>query len=279
MQRIYDIERYIDTVKNNESFFRKYYFHSIIDLNLIKLDYILKNGLLSRRNIEEKNLLSFYMHSVRSYDCKNGSDYISLVDFNSLVESKEGCAFHQMFEAFSLHTLTSLSVMLDREINVSKIGVLETLFDDEVFARDSIDKSHIKGIILPEHLTEKYICDIPFLPGDAHCYTEKSINHLIDCMEVYFLKKISRDELLLSVKQAWDICYKEYGGTWIGTPVQNQKEIYGTDMKDVLSKMINDLWQEKLKIENPSYIDVINCINNDIYPVYEIKQKVLKKIN
>ena len=34
--------RYINTVKDNANFFRKYYFRSIIDLNLAKLDYILK---------------------------------------------------------------------------------------------------------------------------------------------------------------------------------------------------------------------------------------------
>lgn len=276
MQRNYDIKAYVDTVKDNESFFRKYYFHSIIDLNLIKLDYILKYGLLSRKNIEQRNLLSFYVHSIRSYDCKNGNDYISLVDFNSLVESKEGCAFSQLFEAFALHTLTSLSIMIDRDVTVSKKGVLESCFDDEVFVRDYVDKSHIKGIILPEHLVEESICNIPFLPGDSYCYTETQINHLIDCMEAYFNKKIFRDELLASVKQAWQIRNERCS---ITSAVALQKERHGIDMKDILSKLINGLWQEKLKVENPSYIDVINYINNDIQPIYEINQKTLKKLN
>lgn len=52
MFRCYDIGQYIDTVKDNDDFFRNYYFHSIIDLNLVKLDYILKYGILSRKEIE-----------------------------------------------------------------------------------------------------------------------------------------------------------------------------------------------------------------------------------
>ena len=56
----YDIGQYIDTVKDNDDFFRNYYFHSIIDLNLVKLDYILKYGILSRKEIEELK----YYHSM-----------------------------------------------------------------------------------------------------------------------------------------------------------------------------------------------------------------------
>ena len=77
MVRCYDIEQYIDTVRNNDDFFRNYYFHSIIDLNLVKLDYILKFGILSRKEIEKLELLSYYIHSIDSYECKNGMDYIS----------------------------------------------------------------------------------------------------------------------------------------------------------------------------------------------------------
>ena len=99
MDRIYDIGCFRDTVRSNDSFFRSYLFHSIIDLNLIKLDYILEHGILSRRYIEARNLLSFYVHSLRSYDCKNGFDYISLVDYDKLANSSEGCTFSNMFEA------------------------------------------------------------------------------------------------------------------------------------------------------------------------------------
>lgn len=280
MKRNYDIDPYTETIKNNESFFRQYYFHSIIDLNLIKLDYILKYGLLSRKNIEEKNLISFYLHSIRSYDCKNGNDHISLVDYDALFKNKGYCSFHQMFEAFSLHTLTSLSIMLDRDIEVLSKGSLDAAFDDEVFVHDSIGVSHITGIILPEHLTDESICYIPFLPGDYYCYTKNNINHLIDCMEVYFGKSICRDELLASVNQLWDICDKKYRREdWITEAVKIQKEQYDVDIKDVLAKMMNELWQEKLNLENPTYIDVINNINNDRYPIYEIKKKSLKKVN
>jgi len=279
MVRCYDIGDYINTVRNNDSFFKDYYFHSIIDLNLVKLDYILKNGILSKRKIEELKLLSFYVHSSRSGECKNGIDYISIVDYSKLYKTsyKDEPSFSQLFEAFSLHTLTSLSLMVDRSIEVYNKGVLESDFDDEVFVFEKIDKEKIKGIILPEHLTNKNLKDISFLPGDQHCYTIKSINHLLDCLEVYFDKKINREELLKSVEQAWDIAYN-IERTSITTAIKKQKEKYGIDMRDVLSSIIQELWQEKTKINNPTYIDIIKYLNKDL-PVYEIgSKKLIKKI-
>lgn len=187
----YDIGQYIDTVKDNDDFFRNYYFHSIIDLNLVKLDYILKYGILSRKEIEELKLLSFYVHSIRSYDCKNGMDYISLVDYDKLYRTtyEKEPTFSQFFEAFSLHTLISLSLMIDRDIKVSEVGISGSCFDDEVFAFKRIDSKNIKGIILPEHLADKQLKDISFLPGDDYSYTPKALNHLLDCLEIYFDKK------------------------------------------------------------------------------------------
>jgi len=277
MVRCYDISQYIHTVRDNDDFFRNYYFHSIIDLNLVKLDYILKYGILSRKEIEELKLLSFYVHSIRSYDCKNGMDYVSLVDYDKLYRTQyeDKPSFSQLFEAFALHTLTSVSLMIDRSVEVNEVGVLESLFDDEIFAHEKIIREDVKGIILPEHLTNKQLKDIPFLPGDAHCYTPKAINHLLDCLEIYFDKKICREELLKSVGQAWDIAY-ESSRPSITSAVKEQRKRYGIDMKDVLSSIIHELWEDKTGINNPTYIEIIKYLNKDL-PVYEIGSKKLIK--
>lgn len=275
----YDIGQYIDTVKDNDDFFRNYYFHSIIDLNLVKLDYILKYGILSRKEIEELKLLSFYVHSIRSYDCKNGMDYISLVDYDKLYRTtyEKEPTFSQFFEAFSLHTLISLSLMIDRDIKVSEVGISESCFDDEVFGFKRIDSKNIKGIILPEHLADKQLKDISFLPGDDYSYTPKDLNHLLDCLEIYFDKKIDREELLISVEQAWNIAYESERPS-ITVAVKEQRKRYGRDMRDVLSFLIHELWEDKTGINNPTYIKIIEYLNKDL-PVYEIGSKKLIKKN
>ena len=266
-------------MKDNDDFFRNYYFHSIIDLNLVKLDYILKYGILSRKEIEDLKLLSFYVHSIRSYDCKNGMDYISLVDYDKLYRTtyEKEPTFSQFFEAFSLHTLISLSLMIDRDIKVSEVGISESCFDDEVFAFKRIDSKNIKGIILPEHLADKQLKDISFLPGDDYSYTPKDLNHLLDCLEIYFDKKIDREELLISVEQAWNIAYESERPS-ITVAVKEQRKRYGRDMRDVLSFLIHELWEDKTGINNPTYIKIIEYLNKDL-PVYEIGSKKLIKKN
>ena len=277
MNRCYDISQYICTVRNNDEFFREYYYHSIIDLNLVKLDYILNYGILSRKEIERLKLLSFYVHRSESYECKNGMDYISLVDYDKLYKTtyEKEPTFSQMFEAFSLHTLTSLSLMIDRNIKVNEVGIRESNFDDEVFVHKKIDIKNIKGIILPEHLTNKKLKDVSFLPGDEYCYTVKSLNHLLNCLEIYFNKKINREKLLESAEQVWNIAY-ELERPSITQAIKCQKERHGIDMRDILSSIIHELWQDKTKINNPTYIDIIRYLNKDL-PVYEIGSKELIK--
>lgn len=277
MVRCYDIGQYIDTVIDNDAFFRNYYFHSIIDLNLVKLDYILKYGILSRKEIEKLRLLSFYVHSIRSYECKNGMDYISLVDYDKLYRTtyEKEPTFSQFFEAFSVHTLTSLSLMIDRNIKVNEVGILESDFDDEVFAYEKITRENIKGIILPEHLTNKQLKNISFLSGDPYCYTPKALNHLLDCLEIYFDKKIYRKELLKSVEQAWEIAYESVRPS-ITLAIKSQQKRYGIDMRDILSSIIHELWEDKTGIDNPTYIEIIKYLNKDL-PVYEIGSKKLIK--
>ena len=181
-----------------------------------------------------------------------------------------------MFEAFSLHTLTSLSFMIDRNIKVNEAGFLESNFDDEVFAYKKIDRKNIKGIILPEHLSDKQLKDIPFLPGDSYCYTLKNLNHLLDSLEIYFQKRIYREELLKSIEQAWNIVH-ESNLPSITVAIKFQKEKYGIDMKDILSSIIDELWKDETGLNNPTYIDIVKYLNKDL-PVYEITSKKLRKI-
>ena len=92
MKKIRNTSNYIDTVKNNSDFFLKYYYHSLIDLNLVKLDLILKNGILSKKLIEQKNLVNLYTHPANDYDSKNGNMYVSLTEY------KSDSSFSEMFE-------------------------------------------------------------------------------------------------------------------------------------------------------------------------------------
>ena len=147
MDKIRDIKKYISAVEENNDFFKQYYYHSLIDLNLIKLDTILECGILSKRLIESNQLPDIYTHYCDDIYSKNGNEFVSLSEYT------DDCRFSLLFDSFALHTLTSLSLMIDKDIEVSKKGARITYFSDEVFCYKSVDKSKISGILLPEHLS------------------------------------------------------------------------------------------------------------------------------
>lgn len=276
MDKIRDINKYIDTVKLHSDFFKSYYFHSLIDLNLIKLDSILHYGILSKNLIQQKDLPSLYTHDSRDFDSKNGNTYISLTQY------MDNCQFSPMFESFTLHTLTSLSLMVNKDIDVEKQGERETFFDDEIFCLDSISTSDIEGIILPEHLSSMFINQVNCLPNDLSCYTKSYLNHWLECIQGYFNTTISQkviDEVQASYEQLWDILDEyECPERWVELAIRTQRDQYGRDLKDVLANIMQNLWSEKFDMSNPTYMDVITQLNNDQLPIYEIKEKCLKRV-
>lgn len=277
MDKIRDIKKYISAVEENNDFFKQYYYHSLIDLNLIKLDTILQYGILSKKLIEKNGLANIYTHSSSDFDSKNGDMFVSLSEYT------DDCSFNTMFESFTLHTLTSLSLLINKQIGVSKEGVRHTYFDDEIFCFQSVDKSKIEGIMLPEHLSNLTINQVNCLPNDLSCYTRSYINNWLKCTEEYFRQKIPRnyiDELKLSHEQLLNII-EEYESPekWIESAIKTQRNEYGKDLKDVLGDILHYLWSLKYGIQNPKYLDIIKMINKQSLPIYEIKEKCLKKVN
>ena len=279
MNKIRCTEKYINTIKQNNDFFKSYYYHSLIDLNLIKLDSILQYGVLSKQLIESNKLASIYTHSSSDIDSKNGDTFVSLTEYT------DECSFNTMFESFSLHTLSSLSLLINKDINISNEGIRESYFDDEIFCFKSIDKSKIEGIITAEkcRVDRIKISEVNCLPSDLSCYTKSYINHWLKCVENYFKEKIPGtyiEELKISHQQLWDIIsHYESPEKWIEMIIRKQREKYGKDIKDILANILQYFWSLKYNLENPKYLDIIIKLNKENLSVYEIKEKCLKKIN
>lgn len=277
MDKIRDIKKYISTVEENHEFFKQYYYHALIDLNLIKLDTILQYGILSKKLIELNGLANIYTHSSCDFDSKNGDMFVSLSEYT------DNCRFSTMFESFSSHTLTSLSLMINKQIDISKEGAIQTYFDDEIFCFQSIDKSKIEGIMLPEHLSNLAINQVNCLPNDLSCYTRSYINNWLKCTEEYFKEQIPNsyiDELKISYEQLWDIIQEyESPEKWVESAIKMQRKKYGKDLKDVLGDILQYFWSLKYGISNPKYLDIIMMLNKQNLPLYGIKEKILKRVN
>ena len=137
-------------------------------------------------------------------------------------------------------------------------------------------------IILPEHLSTLLISEVNCLPNDLSCYTKSYLNHWIDCMQRYFNTSLPHEvieEIKASHEQLWDILEEyESPDRWVESAIRTQRNQYGKDLKDVLANILQNLWSEKFDISNPTYIDVLMRVNDNQLPVYEIKQKSLKRV-
>lgn len=277
MDRRYDYEKLVNTVKKENNFFKRSYYHSIIDSNPAKLDSILKNGILCKSSLIYYQLPSMFTHEGDDCDSKNGFSHISLCEY------KDDCSFNMLFSAFTMHTLTSISLMVKKSIKVTKEGVRESFFDDEVFSSKAIDKSCIKGIILPEQLSKTKLKKVSFLTSDLTNYTWKYLLNWVNCMQSYFQINIPNsyiERLSISHDQFVDIC-KEYEAPsrWVAGVLKTQRQRYGSDLKDIIAEIVNYLCISMYGLDNPEYIEIVKLINVENIPIYEIGQRSLKRIN
>ena len=276
MDKIRSASSYIDTVRANSDFFEQYYYHAILDSNLIKLDSILKYGLLSKRLIQEKELTSLYTHDGCDYDSKNGNTYVSLTQYTN------SCEFDDCIESFPLHTLNNLALLINKSIDIELCGERKPDFNDEIFCFDAVQSDELEGIMVPEHLSSLPISQINCLVNDISCFTKRYINHWIQCTQDYFGKPFTDEDIQsikISYEQLWKILSKwEFPEKSLQFSIEEQRHQYGKDLKDVLASILHRLWEEKYEISNPTFMDIVMRINDGKLPIYEIQQKGLKRV-
>lgn len=272
MQKNYQIYReYLETLKNNRYFFGNYYYHAVIDFNLIKLDSILKNGILPKNAIEQNHLPNIYTHSSFSNYSKNGSKYISLTKY----DDRE---LYQYFDSFALHTLTSISLLIDKGITINNEGERETNFRDEIFS-ERIYPSSIKGILVPSHIINSKINELPSLCNEMGCYTKLYLNNLICVIETYFDSTIDKQKIYKSLEKFWSIArkYKD-PQKCISSILEIQQASFGMDLQDIISSEIAKKWMDLLNVSSATSLDIIKYLNANNLPIYELSQKTLKKV-
>lgn len=246
-------EKYIKLIKdsNNNSVFKNgSIFHSIIDLNLIKLKFILEKGILSQENIEKNNLQALSSHHYNSFDSKNGKKYISVTKFNPKTSN------NIMFSSFLLHTLHSVSLIIDNKLQLLNEGVQKSLFDDEFFAEDKIDINYIIGIFVPSHLQEKLIKDIVCIGNDQYCYSINYINAWINLVESFFNYNINKDNILSKLN--------EYKYHKINNPYKKDvilEKLF--ELRKILSENMQMGWNFMLEKKDVNVIQTIEYINDN----------------
>lgn len=271
--RMYGTYQY--TVNSNKSFFLKYYYHSIVDRNLIKLDLMLQHGILSEHKQVENNVVCLYTEARDRWVCANGSDKISI----SYFDGKENLL--EYFSGFAAHVTKRPSILLNKSsIETIKPKTNSAAFDDELFVKDKIDITSFEGILLPNHLLNLAMTNIkPMIKSER--YTK--LNYMkswLKMVEDYFEIGIDKECILKLSSQLSEIQIKETNcrpGT-IDDALNIQQERYGINIEQYMRTIIGNLWDMKLNQKEATYFDVVDYINKDRYPIYVLDETRVRKI-
>jgi hypothetical protein len=203
-----------------------------------------------------------FTHDSSNCDSKNGDQYISVTKYDG--EDSQST----FFNSFALHTLTSISLIIDDSLSVYKKGERETYFDDEFFVLNQIPRNHILGIFIPSHLHDKKIREVTSTGYDIYSFCGYRIERWIKCTESYFNTIINRDEINTSLKQLWSVFERyEDPARWLEAALRTQQHEFGRDLRDVLSEVLQQCWNKKIGYD-VNMLDVVNYLNNDL-PVYD----------
>ena len=259
---------YISTVNERKDFFDRFYYHALVDNDLIKLGSILEFGVLSKRKRDESMIHTSSIHSYSDFDSKNGEDFISV--------SECLYSFNPLFDSFALHTMSSVSLLISKDIEVHLEGARESLFDDERFVYSHIPSTEIKGILVPNHLYNSRLCDIPLMGTNYYSISKIGLSSYFHELESFFGKSPDLNSLKEKRQELLDIINNmENGCNHISWALEKQRENYGLDFFDVYSKMVASLWEDKLKTKYPKVSDVINYFNNGKKGIYVLTDKAL----
>lgn len=268
-------ETYQNVVNNYKSFFLKYYYHSIVDRNLIKLDLMLQHGILSEYRQMENSISCLYTEARDTAQCANGSDKISISYFDGIDN------LLRFFSGFAAHVMNRPSILLNKgSIETIKPKTNSAAFDDELFVKDKIDINSFEGILLPNHLLNLKMSDIKPMFKNIRYSSLEYITNWVLMVECYFKTNIDKEYTLNLSKQLFEIYVKETDcrPSAIKEALNIQQERCGINIEEYMRNVIGNLWDMKLNQKAVTYLDVVDYINKDKYPIYVLDEARVRKI-
>lgn len=134
--------------------------------------------------------------------------------------------------------MTLPSIMITKNIETMKPKESAPAFDDELYVKDKIEIDRYQGILLPEHLIDKEISEIPSLIYTIRYANEDYIKQWIEMVESYFNTEVDKEYLLYLCNQIRKIAVEEIDSgshLWIRQALPIQEERLGL--------ILNFIWQ------------------------------------
>ena len=261
MERTIDIyKEYLECLKKNEDFFCSFYFRPNLNYDFIRYKDILQNGLNTRNvpvNYDKDNLYVTYY--------KTKDTYVDLFDKITYVLAYPSFLISSFIDSYDDKTSYPYC-------------------NDVRFMMLPIEKNNIKGITIPEYLINKNIKDLDSTVNKNILINLKNLNEYIKYVNNYFKVQnntFNYEEEYTKFKKIYDhYCILGYEkNASIEKALLEQKEYTNKNLYEVINNYIYNLWSKELNKDDIKLIDIINYINTDNKPIYEIKKEKVLNIN
>ncbi len=250
--------------------------HSI-GFNLIRLESILTNGILSKRKMEELGI-----NYCTNYTGYNLDDTISCMLFAYINPTVENNAYNK-------YAINGITLIVEDVDYIYDLGERYINRVDEVLVKDYIPTNNIKGIIIPSEYRDKYIYDLNYLTLDSTSYIniKSSVDMLnkylnnnkyyldMDIVNEYLYELAITNNAIYKLKEQKN--YKE-NEDYQDLVSNFHETVY--DLDEYLRFEIAKYYTKKYKKIDITLLDIVNSICEDKnIPIYDLPYKKGKSKN
>lgn len=231
--------------------------HSV-GFDLYKFNNILKTGIVSKNQAEKENI-----KYSRNYFGYNLDDYISMVRYIYVPDTG--------VSAYQKYVLNGITFIVEDQDFIFDVNKMHFNYSDEVFVKDKVDVSKIKGIMVSEDYLETNLSNLSMLPLETTSYI--NIKHTTDNI----IRYLKNEGYNCDMQYYEDILREMYFTLQALTKEVNDKDLLN-DFKETkyeldyyIAAEVEKCFSQKLNIKNATLGDAIEYINqkNLNLPIYK----------
>jgi hypothetical protein len=228
------------------------FYHSV-GFNIVKLDSILRNGLMSLDKAKKENI-----SYARNYEGYNLNDTISLV--------REIYANIDTDGAYKKYISKGITISMNLPLDMIIFDISERIINhtDEVLGKDYIPKEYFTSLIIPEEYTECSIEELPILTLNSTSYRniKDTSDNIVKYVENVLHKEIDKEEyyaLINELKYTMIALKEDINDEGLNADFMEIKR----ELNCFLTSQINIAFSKYINKENITIYDIVEYINHN----------------
>lgn len=228
------------------------FYHSV-GFNIVKLDSILRNGLMSLENAKKENI-----SYSRSYEGYNLKDTISLVREIYTNIDTDG--------AYKKYISKGITISMELPLDMVIYDRSERIINhpDEVLGKDYIANEYFSSLIIPNEYADYSIEELPILTLNSTSYQniKDTSDNIVQYVENALHGKVDKEEyndLLNELKYTIKALNEDINDKELNDDFLEIKY----ELNCFLTELINNAFKKYINKENITIYDIVEYINSN----------------